>query len=78
MIEACNRILQAFGANQILLTEIDGSYVFFKLGVLGHFVIYGSGTVEEWVNDDYQSTTRSKWLQAIGEGKTRNDAGEVA
>jgi hypothetical protein len=76
MIEAFNRILRAFGANRIQLTEVNNGYIQFKLGILGCFLLVTRDQCEaevlEWNQDseEYQPTKRSKWLQAIGEGKT--------
>ncbi len=76
MVENFNRILQAFGANRIKLLEVYDRIIKFKIDNFGVFMIGPGGAVSEWV-DGFEKTARSRWIEAIGEGKTRNDAGEM-
>jgi len=77
MIEAFNRIMKAFGANRIEMDEADNSYIQFTISNWGSFIVTTDGEIQEWIADDYEFTARSKWLYGIGQGKTRNDVGEL-
>lgn len=77
MTEQFNRILQAFGANRVKLTEVDRDFIQFELLNYGMFCIWENGGFGEWLNDDYCETANSRWLHAISLGKKRGEEGVI-
>lgn len=81
MIEQFNRILRAFGANRVRIEDVNGGYIIFELVGLSAFRLNQDGKILERIEQarygGWEITDRSRWLQAISEGKVRNDAGEM-
>lgn len=78
MIEQFNKILQKFGWHRLRLEHVQSDRVLFSINRTGEFIIYENRYLAEVVGSECKTTAKSKWLQAVSLGMTRNDAGEVA
>lgn len=76
MIEQFNRLLQKFGHKMQIIRWSEHS-VEFEIRNFGVFWLYSTGSVHEVREGNRFYTPNSYWLQAISEGKVRNDAGEM-
>jgi len=80
MVEQFNRILQVFGSNRVRLECVSSAYIAFAIKGWADFQIDKTGVIWELAKyrGCYEPTARSQWLEALIQGKQRNDAGEVA
>lgn len=76
MIEQFNRLLQKFGHKMQIIHWGEYS-VEFEIRNFGVFMFRRHGGVFEVRKGDCLFTPNARWIQAISEGKVRNDAGEM-
>lgn len=83
LCEAFNRINSKFGANRVKLHDIDTDpdypyeEIFFELVGFGHFRMKGDRLTVECSEGDYSRSACSQWLEAIANGKIRDEAGNM-
>jgi len=83
MIKQFNMILRKFGGHRVRLREMSFTIdtpVSLEIVILGwgSFLIDQHGLIQEWNGQHWQMTDRSRHLQNVSLGKTRNDEGVVA
>lgn len=77
LAEVCNRLLR-FG--RVTFLEVDRAFIDVRIGCHDYHIWVDSDgpVVLELIEGDVtDQTPHSEWVQAILEGKVRNDAGEM-